>query len=58
MQQYLRSRAQKGKAVMLWNGNWQIRGLEKDWNAGKPTLLRVEHDIWTPDYTEQQALSL
>ena len=58
MQQYLRSRVKKGKAIMLWNGNWAIRGLEEYWNQNKPVLLRVERDIWTPDYTTQQAPSL
>ena len=39
-QQYLRTRKIKiGKPyVMIFNGHYQIRGIEEDWNAGKAVL--------------------
>jgi hypothetical protein len=50
LQQYLRTRKQRKGApyMMIWNGNWQINGIEEDWNAGK-CMLRVERGVGGED---------
>jgi hypothetical protein len=50
MQQYLRTRSPKSKCpqVMIWNGHWQIRGIEEDWNRGT-AILNVD-----PMYTDEE----
>lgn len=49
MQQYLRVRKPSGdpeKDICIWNGYWQIRGIEEDFNDGH-TVLIVERGIFS-----------
>lgn len=48
MQQYLRTRKPTGnpdKDIYIYNGYWQIRGAEEDFNAGHVVLI-VERGIY------------
>lgn len=49
MQQYLRTRKPTGnpdKDIYIYNGFWQIRGAEEDFNAGH-TVLLVERGVFS-----------
>lgn len=45
-QQYLRSRARRGRAIMIYSPIFAIKGISEPWNDGTPVTLQVVRDIW------------
>lgn len=45
MQQYLRTEKGYKPSFCIWNGMWNIKGAEKDFNNGQ-VVLNLMKDIW------------